>query len=177
MQVTVRDLMTSQPLTVSEQATVAEATGMILDRAVNELYVVDGDDRLLGMVSDFALLKARMVNCDRDESVTRYISRKMQLLTPDMRLEEVAGFFRESYCPRLAVVEDGHIIGQLSRRDILRAMVVVEQIALESTADHEAVAAKMCRFESPEEVVPPQPSVLGDPGNSATTALGTLSAR
>ncbi len=87
MQVTVRDLMTSQPLLLSELATVEEATRRILERAVGEAYVVDDDGRLLGTVTDFALLKARIILTDAQEPVSRFMSRNMLLLKPDMRLE------------------------------------------------------------------------------------------
>ena len=168
MQFTVRDLMTSQSLTICELATVEEATRMILERAACELYVVDDSGRLLGTISDYSLLKARMIQSDSQEPVTRLISRKMLLLTPDMRLDEVAGYFRESCYPRLAVVDGGRIIGQLSRRDVLRAMVVLEELATASDGEgFEAVRAsgdaeigRIRRVESPAETAPPTPAGL-----------------
>jgi len=170
MQVTVRDLMTSQPLTVRELVTVEEATRKILERAVCEVYVVDKDGRLLGTVSDFALLKARIIQADSQEPVTRFMSRNMVLLNPDMRLDEVAGYFRESCYPRLAVVEGGRVVGQLSRRDILRAMVVIEEIAMASTKDEFETAVpssvpssedgRIRRLESPTATVLPEPAGL-----------------
>lgn len=155
MQVTVRDLMTSQPLTVSKLATVEEATRMILDRAANELYVVDETDRLQGVVSDFSLLKSRMVSSDSQEPVTCVMSRDMKLLNPDMQLDEVSGFFRESCCSRLAVVEDGQVVGQLSRRDVLRAMTVISGLDSETTPATPAfpplnAGNRIHRLESPE---------------------------
>jgi CBS domain-containing protein len=168
MQVTVRDLMTSQPLTLGELTTVEEATRKILERAASEAYIVDENGRLLGTVSDFALLKGRMSQSDSQEPITRWMSRNMILLTPDMRLDEVAGYFRESCYPRLAVVDGGRIIGQLSRRDVLRAMVVLEELATTSDDDGcEAVrpsggsdAGRIHRVESPADTAPPTPSGL-----------------
>ena len=96
MQVTVRDLMTSQPLTIGALTSVEEATRKIIERAACELYVVDDSGRLLGTISDYSMLKARMTQSDSQEPVGKFISRKMLLLTPDMRLDEVAGYFRES---------------------------------------------------------------------------------
>lgn len=185
MQVTVRDLMTSQPLTVRELVTVEEATRKILERAVCEVYVVDKDDRLLGTVSDFALLKARMIQADSQEPVTRFMSRNMVLLNPDMRLEEVAGYFRESCYPRLAVVEGGRIVGQLSRRDILRAMVVIEEIAMASTDDECETAepivgsevGRIHRLESPVEAAPPTPAGLRATPAEPERSLRALAAR
>jgi CBS domain-containing protein len=194
MQVTVRDLMTSQPLTISEQVTVEEATRTILDRAVSELYVVDDSGRLLGTVSDFALLKARILSSDSQEPVTVVMSRNMVLLNPNMRLDEVAGYFRESCHSQLAVMEGGRVIGRLSRRDVLRALVVLEEIALNSNSgDCQADVwglepvlaadgtARVHRVEASEQSIPRQPSglrQLHESGHPATaTTLGTMNVR
>ena len=192
MQVTVRDLMTSQPLTVREQVTVEEATRKLLERAVSEVYVVDEDGRLLGTVSDFALLKARIIQADSQEPVTRFMSRNMVLLNPDMRLDEVTGYFRESCYPRLAVIDGGRVVGQLSRRDVLRAMVVIEEIAMASADDDfeaaaiSSVAANsddglIRRLESPAESVLPEPAGLRsvpESDNAETgRSLSSLAAR
>ena len=171
MQVTVRDLMTSQPLTIGALTSVEDATRKILERAACELYVVDDSGRLLGTISDYSMLKARMTQSDSQEPVGKFISRKMLLLTPDMRLDEVAGYFRESCYPRLAVVDDGRIVGQLSRCDVLRAMVVLEEIATASADDDLEVAEpcgmatdpetkKIHRLESPTESGLPSPAGL-----------------
>lgn len=191
MQVTVRDLMTTQPLTISELTSVEEATRKILERAACELYVVDDSGRLLGTISDYSLLKARMIQSDSQEPIAKFISRKMLLLTPDMRLDEVAGYFRESCYPRLAVVEDGRIVGQLSRRDVLRAMVVLEEIATAS-ADDDFETVQPCgvatgsetgrihRVESPAEPALPTPARLRTTQEAETKtdrSLGALAAR
>ena len=192
MQVTVRDLMTTQPLTISERTSVEEATRKILERAACELYVVDDSGRLLGTISDYSLLKARMIQSDSQEPVATFISRKMLLLTPDMRLDEVAGYFRESCYPRLAVIDDGRLVGQLSRRDVLRAMVVLEELATASADDDLDVAepsglatgsetGRIHRLETPAEASLPMPAGLRTtPEASDTTSarsLGALAAR
>lgn len=191
MQVTVRDLMTTQPLTISELTSVEEATRKILERAACELYVVDDSGRLLGTISDYSLLKARMIQSDSQEPVAKFISRKMLLLTPVMRLDEVAGYFRESCYPRLAVVEDGRIVGQLARRDVLRAMVVLEELAIAS-ADDDLETVEPCgvangsetgrihRVESPAGTPLPTPAGLRTTQDAETKterSLGALATR
>ena len=168
MQVTVRDLMTSQPPTVRELTTLDEATRMILERALNELYVVDENGRLLGTVSDYSLLKARMIKSDAGEPVTRFMSRNMLLLNPDMKLDEVAGFFRESCHSLLAVVEGGHVIGQLSRRTVLRTMLVLDDQSTDSddggletrVVSGSVDSSTIRRLEPIAATVPPEPSGL-----------------
>lgn len=128
MQVTVRDLMTPRPATISQYATIEDAIQMVLERAVDEIYVVDEAGRLAGTVSDYVLLKSSILRSDSRQPVTRVMSRSMIVLRPDATLEEIAGLFRESCYPRLAVIEDGLVVGQLCRREVLRTLVVLDEM-------------------------------------------------
>jgi len=152
MQVSVRDLMTSQPPAIHERASIQEATRQILDLAVSELYVVDSTGRLLGAVSDYELLKAMLVQSDPAQPVERFMGRRLLVLTPDMLLEDVADLFRESCHHRVPVIEQGVLIGELSRRDVLRAMLVLDELrAFETTTPSHR------RIESAEVQMPPRP--------------------
>lgn len=128
MQVTVRDLMSSRPATVPVHATIGDAIRVILEQAVDEIYVVDDDGRLAGTVSDYVLLKSSILRSDTRQSVTRVMSRSMIVLQPESTLEEVAGLFRESCYARLAVTENGRLVGQLCRREVLRTLVVLDDL-------------------------------------------------
>lgn len=128
MRVTVRDLMTLDPVTIEADSTIGLALNLVLDQALNEVYVRDTEGQLEGIVSDYALLKARLNQCDVDRPVTQIMSRALMVLSPNATLEEVAGLFREGCHQRVAVVENGRIIGQLSRRDVLRALIVVDDV-------------------------------------------------
>lgn len=144
MQVTVREIMSAVPITVPVFTTLQEATKLILERAVGEIYVCDAEGRLLGAVSDYEVLKARLLRTDPAEPVTRIMSRGVQILAPNMKLEEIAGLFRESFQNRVAVLEDGKIIGQVSRRDVLRTLVVLDELEAESIIDTVEIAAAAC---------------------------------
>lgn len=155
MQVSVRDLMTLQPPSIHERASLQEATRQILEQAVSELYVVDSTGRLLGAVCDYELLKAALVQSDSAQPVERFIGRRLPVLTPDMLLQDVAGLFRESCHSRIAVIEQGVLVGQLSRRDVLRAILVLEELRpLDDAAPWQR------RIESAETQVPPRPPHL-----------------
>lgn len=128
MQVTVREIMSAVPTTVPDFTTIFEATKLILERAVGEIYVCEADGRLLGAVSDFEVLKARLLQTDDSAPVSTIMSRGVQILAPEMALEEIAGLFRESFHNRVAVVENGKVIGQVSRRDVLRTLTVLDEL-------------------------------------------------
>ena len=128
MEISVRDLMSSRPLSVSPSATLREATQIVLARALDTVCVCDPQGRLLGCVSDYELLKAHLLNVDANVSVSQLMSRSLVTLAPDMLLEDVACLFRDSCHQRLVVLENGCLIGQLNRRDVLRATVVMEKL-------------------------------------------------
>lgn len=131
MRVTVRDLMTLDPVTVDASATIGETINLILDRALSEVYVRDTDGRLLGVVSDYALLKAKLNRSGFDQLIVSIMSRALLILSPNSPLEEVAGAFRDGCNGKVAVVENGRVIGQLGRRDVLRAMLVLDDLSTE----------------------------------------------
>ena len=131
MQISVRDLMSTRPVTVSDSTTLEDATRMVLEKALDAVCVCDEDGRLLGTVSDYDLLKSRLLNSDMDRPIGPIVSCSVITLTPDMLLDEVAGLFRSSCHQRLAVLEGGRLVGQLHRRDVLRALVITRQIEVD----------------------------------------------
>lgn len=154
MQVTVRDLMMLDLVTLDETASIAEATKVILNQALSEVYVRDLTGRLIGTVTDYALLKAKLLRTDPAASVTRVMSRSMLVLRPEARLEDVAGMFRDSCHSRLAVVENGQLIGQVNRRDVLRTMLVLEE--QQTTSD------SIRRIEIASSIMPNKPQFLDE---------------
>lgn len=132
MRVTVRDLMTLDPVTVDASATIGETINLVLDRALNEVYVRDLDDHLLGVVSDYSLLKAKLNRSDFEQPIVSIMSRALPTLNPNSPLEDIAGAFRDGYNGKMAVVENGRVIGQLGRRDVLRAMLTLDELRTES---------------------------------------------
>ena len=55
--------------------------------------------------------------CVRD-----FMSTELTTVGPEMGIVDLAQFFQEKHFRRLPVVENGKLIGQVSRRDILKAI-------------------------------------------------------
>ncbi len=119
MQFTVRDLMSSEPAAVRLDETIEAALNYLLDCDASELYVVDGERRLLGVVPDFALLKARLMDVSAGDPVERIMTAGVATVAPTAPALEIAPLFREGRCRQLAVVVEGMLIGQIARRDVL----------------------------------------------------------
>ena len=119
MQFTVRDLMSSEPAAVRWGASIEAAMTHLLDCDASELYVVDDERRLLGVVPDFALLKARLMDIAVCDPVERIMTSGVSTIAPTALAEEVAPRFREGRCRQMAVTDAGRLVGQIARRDVL----------------------------------------------------------
>jgi acetoin utilization protein AcuB len=129
-----RDLMTPDPLTVTPQASIAEAWDLMRELAVRHVPVVE-DGVLVGMLSDRDLAQ---VNIARALSVEGADALREELKTPivevmtsdvisvepETEVGEVIGLLIEHKIGALPVVEAGtrEVIGIISYVDVLRAL-------------------------------------------------------
>lgn len=129
-----RDLMTSDPLTVTPQASIAEVWDLMREVDVRHLPVVEAD-ALVGMVSDrdlarvdiARLLKAEGAGAVRDELATpivRVMSSDVIAVTPDTEIGEVIGLLIDHKIGAVPVVEEEtrEVLGIISYVDVLRAL-------------------------------------------------------
>lgn len=107
------------PPTVERNSTVDDVLAVLLQEHLSEVYVVDGG-RLLGVVPDYEVLKATLAHADGSNPVETLMTRCCATTHPDVDVAAIATTFRECRYHRLAVVEDGMLVGQIGRADILR---------------------------------------------------------
>jgi CBS-domain-containing membrane protein len=134
MQITVKDLMAQCPATLCQDATLNEALQMFMDEMVGELYVTDQSGQLVGVVPDYELLKAQLTRLPLSERVETLMSTNVQTTHPGSPVAALAPQFREGRCRKMAVVDNGRIVGEISRHDVLRLMVTLQ--ALDADDEH-----------------------------------------
>jgi CBS domain-containing protein len=137
-----RDIMTS-PVFVVEQNTSAEsAAGLMTAKSVTALPVVDSSGKLVGMVGESDLLWHRVPPeaaadphrypdtdpTHRPAMVVDVMSQYPVTTTPLADVAEVAALMLEHDVRSMPVLDGDSIVGIISRRDILRAMVRSDDI-------------------------------------------------
>ncbi|MBT4868151.1 MAG: CBS domain-containing protein [Planctomycetaceae bacterium] len=130
MQINVTDLMTQPPLVVREDANIGDAVKLLLSDCAPQLDVVDAQGQLLGSVPDYELLKAQMAG-EGHHSVTRVMSGSASRIDAEATADFAAGVFRDARYCRLPVVQDGRVIGQIDRRDVMRLLHTVSTLGPE----------------------------------------------
>lgn len=115
----VRDIMTSQLVTVEPQASVTAVAQKMRDEDIGIVLVTEGDD-LRGLVSDRDLVvRALAEGGDLEQkTVASACSDDLVTVTPDEDLDRAVQLMREHSVRRLPVVEEGHPVGIVSIGDM-----------------------------------------------------------
>lgn len=132
MRMTVRELMSEKPITISAACTAEQALDKLYEYETPELYVVEKSGRFLGILPDYEILKAQLSGEAANATVEQLMSRMVPTVSPDTDAADVAKSFRESQCSRIPVVKSGKLIGMVTRADIIRVMAVLKRIAPEN---------------------------------------------
>lgn len=142
-----RDLMTRDPVTIPPVAPLALVARTLAERGFSGAPVVDADGKLLGMVTEGDLIRRLAAPEDAPRSwlrdfftpAARQASRfarthgqtaadvmTTSLITAeaDTPIEKIAKAMEERNIRRVPVVQDGRLIGLVSRADLIRALMV-----------------------------------------------------
>ena len=97
------------------------------ERGHGSLGVVDGM-KLLGLITERDLVRAMANGADLDQTtVSSFMSRDPDIFSPEFDVWEAAEWLAESGYRHLPVVEDGTLLGIISVRDLLLALVNDDQ--------------------------------------------------
>jgi CBS domain-containing protein len=120
----IRDIMIKDPIALSPDETVLEASVKMREKAIGTVLVVD-HGRLVGLFSERDLLRS-VIAVKRDPSTTRLGSvctKEVVAIEADQGLKGVLAIFRAGRFRHLPVVENGKPVGILSTRDFLDFLV------------------------------------------------------
>ncbi len=121
----VRECMARKLLTLKSDTEILDAVAFLLKHKISGAPVVDNDKQLVGVISekDCLNLLAKGVRGNVPHgSIAEFMTTEVETISPDMDLYYAAGLFLKRNYRRFPVVEDGVLVGQISRRDILRAI-------------------------------------------------------
>lgn len=146
----VRDIMEATPVTVSPETSVEDVVGTLRQHELPGVPVVDGDGRCVGIVTEADLVLPdeqgdlhipHYVNLFGGtvflEPLGRFEQRlrkafastaadmmtsKPDTVAPDTTVQEAARLIHRSGHNRLPVVEDGRLVGVVTRLDVLGAL-------------------------------------------------------
>jgi acetoin utilization protein AcuB len=137
----VRGVMTKDPLSVEPDAPIATARAVMIEREIRHLPVVDAGGRVIGMVSVRDLREAAIAPVIEEyhspaarrrlrglgEALDRLRVRDVMrwgavTIPPDAPVAQAAAMMFEARVSSLPVIETGRLVGIVTERDLLRAL-------------------------------------------------------
>jgi CBS domain-containing protein len=123
---TARDYMSTRLVTLAPELDVLRAMQILLDERISGAPVIDPRGNLVGILTQRDCLAVAVQATYHQEPagrVAQYMSHPVETLPASASLMQVIEAFLRSPYRRFPVVEAGRLVGQISRRDILRAIL------------------------------------------------------
>ncbi len=153
----VKDIMQTDVAAVRPDDTVSEAARLMVGRRISGLPVVDAGGKLVGVLSEGDILRraefeapvARSWLLDligagetpqdyvraHGKAVADVMTAKVETIAPSASVAEAARTLGAKGVKRLPVVEDGRLVGIVTRADVVRAYAVLKPEAPPAKAD------------------------------------------
>jgi CBS domain-containing protein len=152
-----RDVMTPDPIRFPPTTPISVVASTFAERGISGAPVVDGAGQLLGMVTEGDLLRRLAAPADEPRSwvatlfetasaqakrfarthgrtAADVMTRGMVTAGPDAPIAEVAHLMEDRQIRRVPIVEDGKLLGIVSRADLIRALMQpAEMLAADAT--------------------------------------------
>jgi CBS domain-containing protein len=127
-----RDIMTTKLVTLNPEMDVFHGIEMLVRHNISGAPVIDADRRLLGIFSEKSCMKV-LIDAAYEGLPTNQIGKFMDetptTITPDTQLLSIAQIFLTTPRRRLPVIEDEKLVGQVSRRDVIRAVSKIMKLS------------------------------------------------
>jgi CBS domain-containing protein len=160
------DVMTRNVVTVSPDTTVPELVQILLSRNISGVPVVGADSTLVGIVTEGDLVRRTELGTERkrggwlsfftatatmaQDYVRSHGTKVSDLMTPgvvavakETPLVDIADLMEERHVRRVPVVEDGKVVGIVSRANLLRAWASLPANAAPVSADDAAIRTSL----------------------------------
>ena len=126
---TARDIMTTSLVVLEPETSLLKAMQTLTRRRISGAPVVDEGGRLVGILSEADCLRAvasaefhAEEHCEQTP-VREYMMPPRYTIPPETGIYRIAQHFLERPIRRLPVVDGDVLVGQVSRRDVLRGIV------------------------------------------------------
>lgn len=121
----VRDYMTRHLVTFRSDTDLFTAINRLLEHRIAGAPVVDSQGHLIGLLSEGDCLRGILSGAYYEATggvVSAYMNTEIETISPEVDVIEVSERFLRGRLGRLPVVENGRLVGQISRSDVLRAV-------------------------------------------------------
>lgn len=123
----VTDYMTKDLITFKKETPIKEVIETLLKKRITGAPVLNDKNEVVGLIDDKdclnVLVASAYYNQPSADTVSNYMTRVMKSASVHDNIVDIAYIFVSSKYKRLLIMDDdGKLVGQISRRDVLRAV-------------------------------------------------------
>jgi CBS domain-containing protein len=122
---TAADYMAASLVTFRPDTPVLDAIHQLIEKRISGAPVVDSSGDLVGMLTEKDCMKVALSAGYHGEAggrVAEYMAREVETIDARTSIIDLAQKFLRGSYRRFPVMEDNRMVGQISRRDVLRAL-------------------------------------------------------
>lgn len=128
--ITVREFMTPNPIVFRPNTDIYGAIRKLLEHKTTGAPVVDEHGNIVGAFSELDCLRIAMTAAyheDMGGKVSEMMTKDVTCIDADASILEAAELFSRSSLRHFPVLEDGKLVGVISRVDVLKALVAIRK--------------------------------------------------
>jgi CBS domain-containing protein len=160
------DVMVSNVITVGPEACIQDVAELLLRHRISAVPVVSAKGDILGIVSEGDLINRPESETERHKpwwldalasneglaaeyvkshsrNVTDVMTRDVITASPDSSLAEIAALLERNRIKRVPIVENGRIVGIVSRANLLQGLASLKDKAPQAKPDDSAIRASV----------------------------------
>ncbi len=120
--ITAREIMRENVVTINLESSLEEAIDLMLLQEISGLPVTDNEGHLVGIVTEFALLAIVYDEKIRQDTISEHMTADVLTIEADDPISKIADMCIVHRVRRVPVMENGRLVGMISRRDVLKAL-------------------------------------------------------
>ena len=129
----IEQYMTTELVSFAPEDDILQSMRVLLEKQLSGAPVLDESETLVGILSMkdcMEIVYNTAYHQDWGGKVEQYMSREVETIEADINILTAAERFLHSHFRRFPVMSNGQLVGQISRRDILKAL---DELYIQST--------------------------------------------
>lgn len=122
--VPIKSIMTTNVIFTKKDVSILEAVETLSKNNISGMPVVNDQLQVVGILSQKDVLEILLdKRLDLSKTVEDYMTRKVVCFNEEDKIVDICKFFIKSYVRRVPILQDGKLVGIVSRRDIVKLIL------------------------------------------------------
>ncbi len=120
-----KDIMSKDVITTGPEITLDKVIKKLVKNKISGMPVIDENGKIIGVISEKDILNFAFCGYLRSTKVKEAMSKDIIYFEPETRIEIIALSISKNHFCRVPIIEEGKVVGIISRRDIIKNVLNV----------------------------------------------------